>query len=249
MQRPLHCLAAALAVLTVLLLGTAPAARAAGNDIVLSPGLLQGEFKTFVEEVGLALAYNPVAPAKPRGITGFDVGVSLTLVKIDDSVWNKVVSDGSAPSNLPVPRLHVQKGLPFGIDVGLSYIQVPGSNATVIGGEVRKAILEGSTVTPAVSVVAHYSRLNGVSDLDLWSWGLGLGISKGFAMFTPYAGVDEVWVNGSENSPVVALSDVSQALTRAHVGLRIALLPILNVVGQADFAKVDSYTLRLNLGF
>ena len=160
-----------------------------------------------------------------------------------------MVADGSAPSSLPVARLHAQKGLPFGLDVGLSYITVPGSNANVIGGEVRKAILEGSTVTPAVSVYAHYSRLGGVSDLDLTAWGVGVGVSKGFLIFTPYAAVDEVWINGSENSPLVTLSDVNKTVTRGQVGLKIALLPIMNVVGQADFGPVNSYTLRLNVGF
>jgi hypothetical protein len=246
MRRPL--LSALAVLLLASALGAGPA-RAAGNDIVLPGSLVQGDFDTFVKELGLALAYNPVAPAEPRGITGLDVGVSVTLVKIDDSVWNQVVTDSDAPGRLPVARLHAQKGLPFGLDVGLSYITVPSSNASVIGGEVRKAILEGSAVTPAVSVVAHYSRLNGVSDLDLYTWGIGVGVSKGFAIFTPYAAIDEVWYNGSENSPLVTLSDASGSATRAQVGLKVALLPIMNVVGQVDFGPVNSYTLRLNLGF
>lgn len=246
MRRPL--IPALFALLLASALGAAPA-RAAGNDIVLPAGLGQGTFDTFVKELGVALAYNPVAPAEPRGITGVDVGVSVTMVKIDDAVWNQVVTDADAPTRLPVGRLHAQKGLPFGLDVGLSYITVPGSNASVIGGEVRKAILEGSTVTPAVSVGAHYSRLNGVGDLDLYTWGVGVGISKGFLIFTPYAAVDEVWYKGSENSPLVTLSDASGSATRAQVGLKVALLPVMNVVGQADFGPVNSYTLRLNVGF
>jgi len=246
MRRPL--LSALWALFLGSTLGAVPA-LAAGNDLVINGSLTQSAFDTFVEEAGIALAYNPVAPAEPRGITGVDVGVSVTLVHIDSAAWKNVVSDTDAPSQLPVARLHAQKGLPFGLDVGLSYITVPGSDANVIGGEVRKAILEGSTVTPAVSVYAHYSRMNGVSDLDLYSWGVGVGVSKGFAIFTPYAAVDQVWINGSENSSLVALSDVSESVTRGQVGLRIALLPILNVVGQADFGPVTSYTLRLNLGF
>lgn len=224
-------------------------ALAAGSDIVLSPGLVQSEFNTFVKEIGIAVAYNPVAPAEPRGITGVDVGLSVTLVDIDSTIWNEVVADADAPSSFPVPRLHAQKGLPFGLDIGLSLIQVPSSDVSVLGGEVRKAILEGGAATPAVSVGVHYSRLNGVSDLDLTSWGVGVGISKGFFIFTPYAAVDQVWIKGSENSTAVTLSDVSESVTRTQVGVKMALLPILNIVAQADFAVVNSYTLRLNVGF
>jgi hypothetical protein len=239
------CLPAAL----LAALALASPARAAGSDITLPAGLLQSEFDAFVEEAGLALAYNPVAPAEPRGITGIDVGLSVTFVQIDNAVWDLVVEDGDSPSSLPVPRLHAQKGLPFGIDIGLSLIQVPSSNVNVLGGEVRKAILDGTAATPAVSVGVHYSRLNGVSDLDLWSWGLGVGISKGFFIFTPYAAVDQIWINGSENSSLVTLADADESITRTQVGVKMALLPILNVVAQADFATANSYTVRANVGF
>lgn len=222
---------------------------AAGSDIVLAPTLDAAEFKTFVEEIGIAVAYNPVAPAEPRGITGVDVGLSVTLVDIDSTIWDEAVSDTDAPSSLPVPRLHAQKGLPFGIDIGLSLIQVPSSDVSVLGGEVRKAILEGGVATPAVSVGVHYSRLNGVDELDLTSWGVGIGVSKGFAIFTPYAAVDQVWIKGEENSAAVTLADVSESVTRTQVGLKMALLPIMNIVAQADFAVANSYTLRVNVGF
>lgn len=235
----------------VLLLATTAFARpalAAGNDIELPGTLGQAAFDSFVEEAGIALAYNPVAPAEPRGITGVDVGLSVTFVNVDNAVWDQVVADADSPSSLPVPRVHAQKGLPFGLDIGLSLIQVPSSNVSVLGGEVRKAILEGGMATPAVSVGAHYSRLNGVSDLDLSSWGLGVGISKGFFIFTPYAAVDQVWISGSEDAGI-GLADADESVTRTQVGLKMALLPIVNVVAQADFAAVNSYTLRLNVGF
>ena len=220
--------------------------HAAGNDISLG-AIGQPAFNTFIDEFGTAIAYNPISPAEPLGLTGFDIGVAISTVSIDTAVWDNVVSDGKAPSTLPVPRLMARKGLPLGIDIGLSRIDVPGSNIAVTGFELRKAILEGSTVTPAVSVLAHSSKLSGVSDVDLSTYGIDVGISKGFAMLTPYAGAGQVWIKGSDNTNT--LSDRSSSVTRSYAGVRIGFLPFMNMVVQADFAEVNSYSLRLNVGF
>src|SRR5690554_2121156 len=93
----------------------------AANDIDL--GGLAGQQRTFdllVDQLGTAIAYNPVAPAEPLGTAGFDLGLAVSAYDIDGEVWDRVVRDGGAPSYLPVPRLFARKGLPFGFDVGAS---------------------------------------------------------------------------------------------------------------------------------
>jgi hypothetical protein len=238
------------ATLTAAVLVTGPAALAADNDIVLSSSLSQGRFNTLVDELGVATAYAPFSPAETLGVTGFELGASLTMVKIDDAVWDEALSDSDAPSMLPVPRLMARKGLPFGFDIGASYISVPGSNVTVIGGELRKALIEGTTAVPAVSVLGHYSNMSGVDDLDLSSYGVDLGISKGFAMFTPYGGIGQVWYEGTEHSANLSLNSHDSSETRGYLGMRVGFLPFMNLTAQADFTSaVNSYTLRLNLGF
>lgn len=224
-------------------------AQAGNNDIVLNPALVQNQFDAFVEEVGTALAYNPVGPAEPLGLLGFDLGVSVTATDVDSSLWDLVVADGSGPSTLVIPRIQARKGLPFGIDVGLSYVAIPDSSISVIGGEIRKALLGGNTLFPAVSVSGHYTTLQGVSQLDLTTYGVDVGISKGVLMFTPYAGIGQVWIDASENNSTITLADANESVTRGYVGVKFAFLPILNMVAQADFSTaVNSVTLRLNVG-
>jgi len=221
--------------------------HAADNDISLGTLGLQTTFDSFIDELGTAIAYNPVSPAEPLGVLGFEVGVAVSTVKIDTAIWDNVVADASAPSTLPVPRLMARKGLPMGFDVGLSRISIPGSNIAVTGFELRKAILEGSTVSPAVTVLAHSSKLSGVDAFDVSTYGVDVGVSKGFAMLTPYAGAGQVWVDGSDTSNTFA--DRSSSVTRSYAGVRVGFLPFMNLVVQADFAEVNSYSLRLNVGF
>src|SRR3990172_4700355 len=86
------------------------------DDIKFSPGMTQGHFKDFSDQLGVALSYKPVSPAEPYGITGFDIGFEVTAVKVDDKYWKYAIKGGDVPSFALIPKLHVIKGLPFGID-------------------------------------------------------------------------------------------------------------------------------------
>ncbi len=238
----------AFALIGILLAASLPS-RAGDSDINLpDAGFGQAEFNTLIEELGVAVAYNATAPAESMGVTGFDIGVVVTGISLDSTVWNRVVSDGSAPSTLLVPRLIARKGLPFGIDIGAVYTAVPGSNVTIVGGEIRKALIEGSTISPAVSLSLHASSLSGVDDLELKTYGVDVGVSKGFAMLTPYASIGQLWVDGSENTPL-NLQSYNDSMIRSHAGLRIGFLPVMSLTLQADFAKVNSYNIKLGFDF
>lgn len=168
----------------------------AANNINLSLlGSVQSDFKVFSEDLGSALSYKALTPAEPLGITGFDLGLEVTSTKMRN--LDKVT--GSSLTSLIVPKLHAFKGLPLGIDIGAFYSAVPTTNIKLIGGELRYAILEGGVATPAVGVRASMTKLSGVDQLAFSTKGLDVSISKGFAMFTPYAGVGSVWVDSSPN--------------------------------------------------
>lgn len=224
---------------------------ATAKDIEFTDQITQGDFKSFVKEFGTALLFNPMAPAEPLGITGFDVSVEMVVTDINDQekYWQKLVDDNDPYSFLAVPRLHVQKGLPFNIDVGAMYMAVPNSNIKLWGIEAKYAILEGSMVTPAVSVRASYSQLLGVDDVDLNTQSLDLLVSKGFLMFTPYGGVSVIRVNGSENSAMVTLDDVNETSYRALAGIQFSPFPLLIINGEVSFGDVAQYGLKVGFRF
>jgi hypothetical protein len=235
-------------VFTVLLLAT----PAFADDIRINTDqLLQGEFNDFVGEFGMALSFNPMAPAEPLGITGFDISAEVVLTDISDNkgYWKKMVDSSDVPSYLPVPRLHVIKGLPFHFDVGAFYSAVPDSNIKLWGFEAKYAILEGSVATPALSIRGSYSQLDGVDDVDLNTQAVDLMISKGFLMLTPYGGVSALWVHGSENSELVNLKDANESLFRGIVGLQIHPFPLFVINAEASFGEVVQYGLKLALRF
>src|SRR5262245_33023854 len=167
----------------------------AAKDLVIQ-GLSQDDFKKISQDLGAALSYKPLTPAEPLGLFGFDVGVAGTDTKIKntDSFKNAGVGD---ISDIAVPSARFNLGLPFGIDVGAMAGAAPSTNIRLYGGEVRWAFIKGDTVMPAIALRGSYTQLSGVDQLDFNTKGADLSISKGFAMFTPYAGIGKVWVTST----------------------------------------------------
>ncbi|HIE64824.1 MAG: hypothetical protein ABGX83_07510 [Nitrospira sp.] len=243
--------------LGIVLFTNAPSTSAFNADLDINSAvtnnlnlLIQGGFEDFSEEIGLAVSYLPLSPAEPLGILGFDIGVEVTAVDIkQDSPYWKVIAPG-APSQIPLPKIHVQKGLPFGIDVSAVYARVPNSNIEMAGGAIKWAFIKGNTLLPSIAVRASYTRLLGVNNLDLETAGADISISKGFLFLTPYIGYGQVWIKSKiVDLPAPLNLESNTTLPKPFVGVKISPLPIINIVAEADFSKITLYTLRFNVGF
>ncbi len=199
------------------------------DDFSRLQNLSQAEFASLAKDFTAVGSYRAVTPAEPLGIIGFDIGASVTSTKMEHSgIWDKA---GFDDSTMYMPRIQVQKGLPFGFDVGASLAAVPGSDIKLMGAELKYAIVEGGTATPAVAVRAAVTRLAGVDQLDLDTRSLELTVSKGFLNLTPYAGVGRVW--GTVTPNVAMLGKESPSANKVFAGLNINL-GIANLVAEVD---------------
>lgn len=221
----------------------------AASDLDSIADLLQSEFKSLSKDLGAALSYKPVSPAEPLGLTGFDIGVEVTGTELKAiEAWKIATDDTDIPDTLPIPKLHLIKGLPLNIDVGVVYSSVPSTNIKLLGGELRYAFMGGNTVLPAVAVRASMTKLSGVDELELSTKGLDVSISKGFAMFTPYAGAGMVWVD-SNPSASTGLKDESFSQSKFFAGANINLT-LLNLALEYDNTdSINSYSLKLGWRF
>ncbi len=226
----------------------------AADDIDNLQALTQTQFKSFSQDLGAVLSYKAVSPAEPLGLTGFDLGLEVTGTELNHSdIWKLAASSGSAPSTVPVPKLHLIKGLPFKIDVGAVYTSIPNTNIKLYGGELRYAILEGGVALPAVAVRGTLTKLSGVDQLDFTTKGLELSISKGFAMVTPYAGIGEVWVDstpkGTAAAPPVSLNKESFQQTKFYAGANINFGLINFALDYDNTDSTNSYSVKLGWRF
>ena len=209
----------------------------------------QSQFHDLTEEAGLAFSYLPAAPAAPLGFPHFEVGAEVSASAIHTKVWDPVFKPNSAPSYLPVPKIRARVGLPFGIDVGASYGYVPELSIETIGGEIKWAAYKGGVIMPAIAIRGTYATLLGVSDVGLQTYGADLSISKGFAIFTPYAGIGQVWMKGKATGSLAGTFSAENInKTRGFAGLQIGI-PLISFVAEAAFSTINTYTARLSVGF
>lgn len=220
----------------------------AGSDIDALGNLDQDLFKDLTADLGAALSYKAITPAEPLGSLGFDIGFEVSSTKMETDALDKATS-GNAPGSLTIPKLHLHKGLPFGFDIGAFYTSVPNSNIGLVGGELRYAIVEGGTLTAAVSIRGTFSRLTGVDELDLTTRGLELSISKGFAFFTPYAGIGTVWIDSETTNDVLNTAGVKdESLTKSKYFLGFNLnLGLMNFTAETEKTG-DNTTVSGKLG-
>jgi hypothetical protein len=212
------------------------AVPAAADEIDNIAALGQAQFKRISEDLSSALSYKAVTPVEPLGVTGFDIGIEATSTKLQNpDDFDAASSDGDAPESLIVPKLHIHKGLPFGIDIGAFYASVPSTGIKLTGAEIRYAFLEGGVAMPAIGIRGAFSKLSGVDELDLKSTSVELAISKGFTVFTPYAGIGRVTTTSTPkgDAATAGLDEEKITQSKSFIGMNINLVAI-NLDLEAD---------------
>jgi hypothetical protein len=238
----------------VLMLGLLSSLSAqAANSIDYLNFSSQEKFSDFAKDLTLALDHKPMVPAEPLGVTGFDIGVAISNTKFSNSSLNNV---DLVPVANALQMLNVQahKGLPMGFDVGAAYSVGVGGNISTLAYEVSYAILDGSVALPAVAVKYTATSLDGVSVLSYKSSAFEIGVSKGFAILTPYAGiglvsstVDTDGSNVGANLSKLTLSKVTADATKTYIGVNVNLTAFDLLLDVTNIG--DASTTSFKLGF
>ena len=214
--------------------------------------MTQSQFDAMVRDAGTLITYRAMAPAEPGGLLGFDISLAASAVKIDTALWDQIIpTENITEDYIFVPSIRARLGLPFKFDIGASYSQVPGSDIQVLGGELQWALWDGSAATPALAFRGHYSSLLNVNELDLTTYGADAVISKGFAMFTPYAGIGAVIMDGKYAGQLPAnvnLQSYSDTSARYFGGLRMTIT-LLQITADIEYIEQPVYSLKVGLGW
>jgi hypothetical protein len=220
---------------------------ASAFDIDRLQNVAQEDFRLLSEDLGAALSYHPQTPTEPLGITGFDLGLSLTMSKVANKDSLSRASSDSVPSYIPVPTLRANKGLPLGFDVGLMYSKVPGSDISLWGGEARWAFLRGGIAEPAVGVRGAFTRLSGVDQLDMSTKSLDISASKGFAVLTPYIGVGRTWITSTPHVANLTKEDFTLNKFFIGTGFKLALFNMNAEIDRTGHST--AYSLKAGIRF
>ncbi len=220
----------------------------AADDLDTLGNLAQAEFRQLSEDLSSALSYKGLVPAKPLGWGGFDIGLTVIATDLENSELFDRASSDDLPSTLVLPRLDFHVGLPGRVDLSTFVSKASGTTIELVGYAVSYALLKGGITKPALNLRATYTKLDGVDDLEISTRGLELSISKGFTVFTPYAGIGRIETD-SEPAPSTGLVDeeFSENKLFAGFGLKAGLF---NFVLEGDkTGDTTSYSIKLGARF
>jgi hypothetical protein len=223
--------------------GSLPAAAANWFINVDAPA---AALEDFHRDFAAAVYPYPGHGAKPLGWVGFEVYVDASYSHEFDSFEGPF---GAIGGNLPggvlsVARIGVRKGLPLGFDLEATYGRALDSDLNMVSGTVQWALLDGSTLSPALSFRLTGSQSTGVSYYRLRQLGAEAVVSKGFAVLTPYVGAG--LVRSESHFTFADGKDVSSTDPILFGGVTLnLLLPKINL----EVQKGRGFQATLKLGF
>jgi hypothetical protein len=215
----------------------------AASDIDNIGNLDQNLFKDLTNDLGAALNYRALTQDEPLSDLGFEIDFDISSTSLESNALEQATT-GDVPDLLLMPKVRFHSALPLGFDVSAFYGSVPDSNIGLIGGEIRYAVYGGSAYVPAIAIRGTFSQLSGVNELDLNTRGLELSVSKGFAAFTPYAGISTMHIKSDTN--VLGLNSENVTENKYFLGFNLNLGQMLIT---AETEKIgDEASTRANIG-
>ncbi len=206
------------------------------------------DFSAFNRRFSSDLYFYPRHGAAPLGLLGFEVYADATYDKsFDSEPFFKTVVDGNLPSGvLSVGRVGIRKGLPGGLDLGVSYGEALGSQVKLVSAEAEYALIKGGVLEPALGLRVTGTRTVSSGAYDLRQYGAELLLSKGFTIFTPYIGAGLTYSRGTLGHGDLALNDNATRAV-AYAGLRLNLL-LPKIVVEIEKGEVVQGAVRVGFG-
>jgi hypothetical protein len=221
-------------------------------SMVINPSLTQSQWHRFIEQVGAIASYKSLAPATTLGKMNFNIAIDDANTPVDqhDLAWINtfVHPDENCPLGDAVsyPTIRAGMGVTDNMDVGGYWTTAPRANYGMVGGEFKYAFLRESAKYPAAAVRTSVVLLTGVPDFNLNIYSVELMASKKIAVLTPYIGLKENLVIGTETTSKVDLKRESLPVTQGYIGVAYSIWK-LGLAAEYNVSSVN--TLALALGF
>lgn len=209
------------------------------------------DFQAFHSRFSSGTYFYPRHGAAPLGLVGFEVYADATYDSgFDDEPFNDTAIDGDFTGGfLSVGRIGARKGLPWGIDLGLSYGQALEGDVKLLSAELQYAILKGGLVKPALSIRVTGSRSMDSEAYDLDQYGAEVYLSKGFAVLTPYVGAGFVYSKGTlDRGPLLPAFEEDETRGVLYGGVTLNLL-LPKITVEIEKAEVVQGAVRVGIGF
>ncbi len=227
-----------------------------GLDTTTLDALQASMVESLVKTVAIGADHRAYEPASPLGyVIGLDVGVDATVMSLPDDFKEALTVAGAGtnvPDVIPLPRLNIHKGLPWGVDLGFTYAGFQGNS--LIGGDIKWAFLPGNAARPSVDARVSYSSSN-LFFLKTKTAKVDVLASKKLGwVLDPYVGMGMQFASGEIQVPVGQSLSVSGSHSASafhmYAGLPIKLAFVkLTAEYDYSFIGMSSFGAKFSLSF
>ena len=221
-------------------------------------GFAQSQFDALSEDLGAATWMNPSNSAEPHSSGflpfGIQAAVEIAALKIDSNAahWQALPGVSGLGSTLPVPRVRLSAGIPFGLDVGYMVSQIPSSNIKMTGFEGRMAF--GSYIpVPMVeaNIRIHKSTLTGVPNMEVSSQGFAAMIGANLPLVKPYAEFGQTSITSTPSGTLASAGVVEYSKNEKTVtlGAKVELAFFVVNLEKSTVGSKDLTTVKLGFEF
>lgn len=244
-----------IAATALLFAGQAQAANFDINSALLNSSP-QAVFDGLSDDLAAITWMNPSNSAEPHSNGFFPFGVQAAVevagLKIDNNAahWS-ALNLNDLPSTLPLPRLRLSAGIPFGLDASYMFLQMPNSNVKMSGYEGRMAF-GGFIPLPFLeaNVRVYQSKLTGVNELEVKNTGFAAMIGADLPFVKPYLELGQVKSTSTPSGNLATVfNEYNKTQTTMAIGAKVQLALFIINLEQASVGNQDLTTIKLGFEF
>lgn len=205
----------------------------------LPTGLNRAEVERVVETIGQGGATRLMRSAEAyESWPGIKIGLESALFSSRE-LDQMGARDGSLPSLLLVPRLHLTKGLFLDIEAMASLLPANVINSfSAYGVGLKWAFIsEKNNHEGSVATYVTYTKLNGLRLYDGSNFEFGLLASRDFVRIRPYIGFGFLIARGEVQAAATADNRASHMAAHFSMGFEWELP--MNITAQVDFFNLN----------
>ena len=214
----------------------------------------QAAYTGYTQDLAAAAWMNPSNSAEPHssGILPFGVqaAVEVAALKIDPNAaqWQAV---GYTESTIPLPRVRLSAGIPFGLDVAYMTLSSTDLGIDLKGYEIRMAFGNYIPVPMLEANVRYYSSSLTLTDLEVKSTGYAVMVGANLPIIKPYIEVGTGTSTSSSTGAIAALGlqELDETNSTLTLGAKVELALVVINLEQSTVGNRDLTTVKLGFEF
>ena len=212
----------------------------------------QAAYTDYTRDLAAAAWMNPSNSAEPHssGILPFGIqaAIEVASLKIDPNAaqWQAVNYN---ESTIPLPRVRLSAGIPFGLDVGYMTLSSTDLGIDLKGYEIRMAFGNYIPVPMLEANVRYYSSSLTLTDLEVKSTGYAVMVGANLPIVKPYIEVGTGTSTSSATGALAGFQQLDETNSTFTVGAKVELAFFIVNLEQSTVGSRDLTTVKLGFEF